>query len=142
MAVRIRLSRCGTTNAPFYHIVAADSRAPRDGKFLEGLGFYNPRLAKEKETEQNKRFSVNLERFKYWMSVGATLSETTAKLMLKAGFSECAKFIKPVVKGEFHGISRKEKNKVLAERAEKVKKAAAEKKKAMEAAKKAVAAGA
>ena len=49
MTVKVRLSRGGTTNAPFYNIVAADSRAPRDGKFLEKLGYYNPKVNKDKE---------------------------------------------------------------------------------------------
>jgi small subunit ribosomal protein S16 len=142
MTVKVRLSRGGTTNAPFYSIVAADSRAPRDGKFIEKLGYYNPKVSKEKETELNKRVSFNEERVKYWVSVGAEISETVAKLLVKEGFSDASKFIKPFVKGEFFGIKRKEKKKILSDRADVIKKAAAEKKKAAEAAKKAAAAAA
>ena len=133
MAVKIRLARGGAKNAPFYYVVAADSRAPRDGKFLEKLGFYNPKVSAEKETEQNKRFSVDMERVKHWLSVGAEPSETIAKLFVKAGLPEAAKFIKPFVKGEFFGVKRKEKKKILNEREEALKKAAAERKKAAEA---------
>ena len=142
MTVKVRLSRGGTTNAPFYNIVAADSRAPRDGKFLEKLGYYNPKVNKDKETEQNKRVSFDSERVQYWVGVGAEVSETVAKLLTKGGFAGVEKFIKPIVKGEFYGISRKDKKKVLSERADIIKKAAAEKKKAAEAAKKAAEAAA
>jgi small subunit ribosomal protein S16 len=139
MSVKIRLSRGGTTNAPFYNIVATDSRSPRDGKFLEKLGFYNPNLSdrnnlkgtKKAETDLNKRLSFNEERVKYWLSVGAEFSETVAKL-LKSSIAGLEKFIKPIPenKPEFFGVSRKEKKKVLLERAEAAKKVAAEKKKA------------
>ena len=142
MAIKIRLARGGTTNAPFYTIVVADTRYPRDGKFLEKLGFYNPKVSKEKETELNKRVHFNLERVKYWLSVGAQLSETIAKLLKNNGVEEASKFIKPIVKGEFYGVARKEKKKILTERAEVAKKAAAERKKALEAAKKAAEANA
>jgi small subunit ribosomal protein S16 len=132
MAVKVRLARGGTTNAPFYHIVAADSRSPRDGKFLEKIGFYNPKVSKEKETELNKRINIDLERAKYWISVGAQVSETVAKFFVNAGISEASKFIKPIVKGEFFGIARKEKKKILSDRADAAKKLAAERKKAKE----------
>ena len=133
MAVKVRLARGGTTNAPFYHIVASDTRYPRDGKFLEKLGFYNPRVSKEKETELNKRIHFDAERVKYWLSVGAGASETVAKLLVNNGIAEAAKFIKPIVKGEFFGVAKKEKKKILSERADAAKKLAAERKKAQEA---------
>lgn len=137
MAVKLRLARGGTTNAPFYNIVAANSRSPRDGKFLEKLGYYNPKVLTEKETDKNKRFSINEERVKYWISVGAELSFTLAKLLVKAGIKEAEKFLKPYVANEFTGIKRKEKKKILTERAAEAKKLAAEAKKKKEEAAKA-----
>lgn len=137
MAVKVRLARGGRANSPFYYIVAANSRSPRDGKFLEKLGYYNPLVSKEKETEQNKRLSFNEERVKHWVSVGAEVSYTVAKLLSKAGLTGLEKFIKPFTANEFTGIERKEKNKILAERAAEAKKAAAEAKKKKEEAQKA-----
>ena len=74
MGVRIRLQRRGSKKRPFYAVVAADSRSPRDGRFLEKLGTYDPR---------NKENGVNLnqERIDHWVSNGATPSETVAKLI-------------------------------------------------------------
>jgi len=79
--VVIRLSRHGAKKRPFYHIVAADSRAPRDGRFLEKIGTYNPMLSKD----DAKRTSINEERIKYWISVGAKPSDRVAKLLHIAG---------------------------------------------------------
>jgi small subunit ribosomal protein S16 len=137
MAIKIRLARGGAKHSPFYNIVVADTRYPRDGKFLEKLGFYNPKVHKEKETDQNKRVHLNGERVKYWISVGAQVSDTMARLLTNNGLEEASKFIKPIVKGEFYGVSRKERNKILAERADAAKKAAAARKKAKEEAAKA-----
>lgn len=77
MAVKIRMKRVGTTNTPAYRIVVADSRSPRDGKFIEEIGTYNP-LKKE------DNFSLNLERAKYWVSKGAQPSDTVASFLRKA----------------------------------------------------------
>ncbi len=137
MAVKIRLSRGGARNTPFYNIVASDSRYPRDGKFLEKLGFYNPKVSKEKETELNKRVKFDIERVKYWLSVGAEPSETVAKMLVKSGLTEASKFIKPHTEGEFFKVSRKEKKKILSEREEAEEKRLAGIKKAKEDAKKA-----
>ncbi len=73
MAVSIRLQRHGSTHKPFYHIVAADSRAPRDGRFIEKLGYYDPNT-------QPSVIEVKTERLQHWYGVGAQLSSTTAKL--------------------------------------------------------------
>lgn len=74
--VVIRLKRAGKRNAPFYHIVVADSRFPRDGRFLEKIGYYNPL----KKTDQKaEKFTINIERYNYWVSVGAQPSETVSK---------------------------------------------------------------
>ena len=74
--VTIRLARSGAKKRPFYHLVAADSRRARGGRYIERLGFYNP-IAKE--GEQAAR--IDLERVDYWVSVGAQLSERATKLV-------------------------------------------------------------
>ena len=76
MAVSIRLRREGSKNRPYYRVVVADSRGPRDGKFIEILGTYDPKL-----TGQNSSFSV--ERAEYWMSKGARPSDTVRSLIKK-----------------------------------------------------------
>jgi small subunit ribosomal protein S16 len=76
MAVSIRLRREGSKNRPYYRIVVADSRSPRDGKFIEILGTYDPKL-----TGQNSAFSV--ERAEYWISKGARPSDTVRSLIKK-----------------------------------------------------------
>jgi small subunit ribosomal protein S16 len=78
MAVRIRLTRKGTHKQPFYRIVAADSRAPRDGRFLDILGTYNP-LVKPALIELDK------EKLSMWLAKGATPSETAKSLIKKSG---------------------------------------------------------
>src|SRR4051795_10458738 len=74
MAVSIRLRREGSKNRPYYRVVVADSRSPRDGKFVEILGTYDPKL-----TGQNSSFSV--ERAEYWISKGARPSDTVRSLI-------------------------------------------------------------
>ena len=76
MAVSIRLRREGTKNRPYYRVVVTDSRSPRDGKFIEILGTYDP-----KQTGQNSSFSV--ERAEYWISKGAQPSDTVRSLIKK-----------------------------------------------------------
>ena len=78
MAVRIRLKRIGAKNQPVFRIVVADSRSPRDGKFIEELGTYWPRKKSEK-------VNFDLDRAKYWLSKGAQPSETVASFIKKAG---------------------------------------------------------
>ena len=73
MGVHIRLQRRGSTHSPFYHVVAADQRSPRDGKFLEKLGYYNPKT--EPSTIELKE-----DRVQYWYSKGAQFTNTTKKL--------------------------------------------------------------
>ena len=74
MAVRIRLARAGAKKAPFYRIVVADSRAPRDGRFIEIIGRYNPRT-------NPSTIEVNVEKADAWLAKGALPSETVAKLI-------------------------------------------------------------
>lgn len=75
--VRLRLTRLGAKGKPFYRIIAADSRSPRDGRFIEQLGHFNPM------TEPND-LKVDLERVDYWISVGAQPSDTVSNLISKA----------------------------------------------------------
>ena len=74
--VRIRLARGGKKKKPFYRIVAADSRAPRDGRFLEVLGYYNP-------VSEPKDLKINTERVNYWIAAGAQMSQTAENLHKK-----------------------------------------------------------
>ncbi len=78
MAVRIRLSRQGRKKAPFYRLVVADSRSPRDGKFIELIGTYNPMT-------DPASVNINEERALYWLGVGALPSETARGLLKKQG---------------------------------------------------------
>lgn len=81
MSVKLRLSRHGTTNAPFYWLVAADSRFARDGRFMEKLGIYNPVLTQDNP----ERLKFNTDRINYWLSVGAQPSERVVKLLSLLG---------------------------------------------------------
>lgn len=81
MAVKIRLKRMGQKKAPFYRIVVADSRSPRDGRFIEELGIYDP-------TKEPSVFNVNEEAAKKWLADGAQPTETVAKLLKKAGIEK------------------------------------------------------
>ena len=81
MAMKIRLARGGSKKRPFYSIVATDSRMPRDGRFLEKLGTYNPLLAKDDE----KRVVMNLERVQHWLSEGAQPTDRVARFLEAAG---------------------------------------------------------
>ena len=87
MATKIRLRRTGTTNLALYRIVVADTRSPRDGRFIETLGNYDPRK------EGNDKITVNMERVNYWIGVGAQLTES----------------VKTLLKG--HGLELPQKNK-------------------------------
>lgn len=81
MAMKIRLARGGTKKRPFYSIVASDSRMPRDGRFLEKLGTYNPLLAKDSE----ERVKMNMERVSYWLGQGAQPTDRIARMLEAAG---------------------------------------------------------
>ncbi|WCJ21887.1 Ribosomal protein S16 family protein [Euphorbia peplus] len=82
MAVKIRLERCGCRNRPFYRIVAADSKSPRDGKHLQVLGFYDP-LAADKE--DNKHVGLKFDLVQHWLSVGAQPSDPVRRILMRAG---------------------------------------------------------
>jgi len=86
MATAIRLSRGGSKKRPYYKIVVTDSRSPRDGKFIERIGSYNPLLAKTDE----KRVVLDTERAKHWISVGAQPTDRVARFLDVAGVKERA----------------------------------------------------
>jgi small subunit ribosomal protein S16 len=84
MAIALRLSRGGAKKRPYYRIVAADSRKPRDGRYLEQIGVYNPLLAKDDE----KRVQLNEDRIRYWLGVGAQPSDRVLRFLDAAGIME------------------------------------------------------
>ena len=86
MAVAIRLSRGGAKKRPYYRIVVSDSRAPRDGKYLEQIGTYNPMLPKDDEG----RVKIDEDRARHWIGVGAVPSDRVARFLDKAGVGERA----------------------------------------------------
>lgn len=92
MAVKLRLKRMGAKKAPFYRIVAADSRYPRDGRFIESIGYYNP-TAKEDDIKIDKDLALK------WLNNGAQPSETVRNLLQKQG-----------VMKEFHDAKYAKKN--------------------------------
>lgn len=78
MSVVIRMQRAGGRNAPFYRVVVADSRRARDGRFLEKIGFYNP-------LSQPAQVQLDAERIRYWIGVGAKMSESVEALWKQTG---------------------------------------------------------
>jgi small subunit ribosomal protein S16 len=84
MAMKIRLARGGSKKRPFYRIVAADSRMPRDGRFIEKLGTYNPLLPKDSE----ERVKMDVEKIQDWISKGAQPTERVARMLEAAGVKE------------------------------------------------------
>ena len=86
MAISIRLSRGGSKKRPYYRVVVADARSPRDGKYLEKIGTYNPLLAKDDE----KRVVLDGDRARHWLSVGAQPTDRVARFLDAAGVRERA----------------------------------------------------
>ena len=84
MPVVIRLSRAGTKKRPFYHIVVADSRFPRDGRFIERLGFFNPLLKKD----NTERLKLDLDKVKAWMVKGAQPTDRVMRFLDAAGVAK------------------------------------------------------
>jgi ribosomal protein S16 len=84
MAIKIRLARGGSKKRPFYKIVAADSRMPRDGRFIEKLGTYNPLLPKDSED----RVKMDVERIQYWIGEGAQVTDRVSRFLEAAGVVE------------------------------------------------------
>ncbi|GIX20338.1 MAG: 30S ribosomal protein S16 [Erythrobacter cryptus] len=86
MSISIRLSRGGAKKRPYYRIVVANSRSPRDGKYLEQIGTYNPLLAKDSP----ERVKLNEDRARYWLGVGAQPTDRVARFLDAAGIRERA----------------------------------------------------
>jgi small subunit ribosomal protein S16 len=84
MSLKIRLARGGAKKRPFYSIVVADSRSPRDGRFIEKLGTYNPML----ERSHSDRVTLKTERIQHWLGVGALPTERVARFLGEAGLVE------------------------------------------------------
>ena len=113
MPLKIRLARAGTKKRPIYHIVVADSRSPRDGRFIERLGFFNPLLPKEK----TERLRLDLDKVKAWMAKGAQPTDRVTRFLDAAGIMKREKRNNPE-----KAIPRKERR-ATAEEALKVKEA-------------------
>jgi small subunit ribosomal protein S16 len=109
MPVVLRMARAGTKKRPVYHIVVADSRSPRDGRFIERLGYYNPLMPKDNEN----RLKFDVEKAKAWMAKGAQPSDRVARFLDAAGVLKREKRNNPE-----KAIPRKER-KALAEEAAK-----------------------
>ena len=84
MPVVLRMARAGTKKRPVYHIVAADSRAPRDGRFIERLGYFNPLLPKDKED----RLKLDMDKVKAWIGKGAQPSDRVMRFLDAAGVAK------------------------------------------------------
>jgi small subunit ribosomal protein S16 len=108
MSLKIRLARAGTKKRPFYRIVLADSRSPRDGKFIERLGSYNPMLPHE----HKDRLVLHDERIKHWLGVGAQPTDRVGRFLANAGM------IKPVERSAQpeQSLVREERKKIQAAR--------------------------
>jgi small subunit ribosomal protein S16 len=115
MSLVIRMARAGTKKRPFYHIVVADSRSPRDGRFIERLGYFNPLLPKDK----TDRLKLDLEKAQAWMKKGAQPSDRVMRFLDAAGVAKREKRNNPE-----KSVPRKER-KAMAEEALKAKEAAA-----------------
>jgi small subunit ribosomal protein S16 len=120
MALSIRLSRGGAKKRPFYRIVVADSRAPRDGRFIEKLGTYNPLLPKDSA----ERVTLDAERAKHWLSVGAQPTDRVERFLDAAGLLSRAPKNNPK-KGE-PGEKAKERAELKAQKEAEAAEAAAE----------------
>lgn len=83
MALKIRLARGGSKKRPYYHVVIADARAPRDGRFIERVGSWNPMLAKD----SGERVNLNAERIQHWVAQGAQPTDRVLRFMAEAGLA-------------------------------------------------------
>ena len=84
MSLKIRLARAGTKKRPYYHVVIADSRSPRDGRFIEKVGTYDPKV------EDSKRVNLVTERIQHWLSVGAQPTDRVLRFLDAAGLAKRA----------------------------------------------------
>lgn len=127
MATKIRLARAGAKKQPFYRVVVADSRSPRDGKFIEKLGTFNPLLPKDNAN----RLVLNTERVQYWLGAGATPSERVESFLIAASLMKRSAHSQKVLDARIK-VSTAAKQKKQAEEAA-AKKAEEDAKKAQEA---------
>ena len=110
MPVVLRMARDGTKKRPVYHIVAADSRAPRDGRFIERLGYYNPLLPKDKE----ERLKLDMDKVKSWIAKGAQPSDRVMRFLDAAGVAKREKRNNPerAIPRKERKAAREEANKI------------------------------
>ncbi len=116
MATMIRMARGGAKKRPYYRIVVADSRSPRDGKFIEKIGTYNPLVAQD-------RVNLKKDRVEYWLSQGATPSERVALFIQQAGIGKDNTAMKAILKRRDKSI--KARQEAIRRKAEEAAKAAA-----------------
>jgi small subunit ribosomal protein S16 len=95
MSLKIRLARGGAKKKPYYRLVVTNSRSPRDSKFIEKVGTYNPLLGKE----DAKRLTINEDRVKHWLAIGAVPSEAVARYFRKSGLITAKPTYEPKAKG-------------------------------------------
>jgi small subunit ribosomal protein S16 len=100
MSLKIRLARAGTKKRPFYHVVVADSRSPRDGRFIERLGHFNPLLKKDAK----ERLKLDLDKVKAWLAKGALPSDRVMRFLDEAGLMK-----RPARNNPQKAIPRKER---------------------------------
>jgi len=100
MSLKIRLARAGTKKRPFYHVVVADSRSPRDGRFIERIGHFNPLLPKEK----TERLKLDLDKVKAWLAKGALPTDRVLRFLDEAGLMK-----RPARQNPHKAIPRKER---------------------------------
>ena len=110
MPVVLRMARAGTKKRPVYHIVAADSRAPRDGRFIERLGYFNPLLPKDKED----RLKLDMDKVKAWIGKGAQPSDRVMRFLDAAGVAKREKRNNPekAIPRKERKAAREEKQKI------------------------------
>ena len=110
MSVVLRMARAGTKKRPVYHIVAADSRFPRDGRFIERLGYFNPLLPKDKED----RLKLDMDKVKAWIGKGAQPSDRVMRFLDAAGVAKREKRNNPerAIPRKERKAAREEKQKV------------------------------
>ena len=84
MSLKLRLARAGTKKRPYYHVVVADARSPRDGRFLENLGSWNPMLAKDNDA----RIKLDNDRIKHWLDQGAQPTDRVLRFLNEAGLAK------------------------------------------------------
>jgi small subunit ribosomal protein S16 len=109
MALKIRLRQQGRNNRPFYRVVVADVRSPRDGKYVENLGWYNPF-----EQELDKMLNIKTDRIQHWLNLGAQLTESVESLILKTAPNIVRKLTEKEVAGRAKETAKRKARKKAA----------------------------